>query len=144
MYSVIFTNLMCCCSFSNILDAYCDAMHTGWFRDGQTTARGPSTARWEAQCGPRKVSKMLKKIGFEKHLRIISMFASSYLCEQVFSSMKLRKISVRNRLTDGHLASLLRVTASQLEPEYENYWTLNRSSTCHTLHYTKEQKNLDT
>jgi hypothetical protein len=33
--------------------------------------------------------------------------------------MKLRKSSVRNKLTDGHLASLLRVTASQLEPEYE-------------------------
>jgi hypothetical protein len=43
-----------------------------------------TTARWEAECGPRKVSKMLKKWGFEKHLRIISMFASSYLCEQVF------------------------------------------------------------
>jgi hypothetical protein len=51
--------------------------------------------------------------------RIMSMFASSYLCEKVFSSMKLRKSSVRNRLTDGNLASLLRVTASQLEPEYE-------------------------
>jgi hypothetical protein len=31
--------------------------------------------------------------------------------------MKLRKSSVRNILTDGHLASLLTVTASQLEPE---------------------------
>jgi hypothetical protein len=71
------------------------------------------------------------------------MSASSYLSEQVFSNTKLRKSSVRNRLTDGHLASLLRVTASQLEPEYENYWTLNRSSTCHTFH-TKEQKKLET
>jgi 17beta-estradiol 17-dehydrogenase/3beta-hydroxysteroid 3-dehydrogenase/mitotic-spindle organizing protein 1 len=51
--------------------------------------------------------------------RIMSMFASSYMCEQVFSSMKLRKSNVRNRLTDDHLASLLRVTASQLEPEYK-------------------------
>jgi hypothetical protein len=82
---------------------------------------------------------MLKKIGFEKLLRIMSMFASSYLYEQVFSGMKLQKSNVRNRLTDGHLASLLRVTTSQPEPEYENYWTLDRSSTCHTLHYTKEQ-----
>jgi hypothetical protein len=36
--------------------------------DEQTTARGPSTARWEAQCGPRNVSKMLKNWGFENHL----------------------------------------------------------------------------
>jgi hypothetical protein len=73
-----------------------------------------------------------KKIGFEKHLRIMSMFASSYLWEQVFSSMKLRKSSVRNRLTDGHLASLLRVTASQLEPEYEKL--LDTQSQFHLSH----------
>jgi hypothetical protein len=62
----------------------------------------------------------------------MSMFASSYLCEQVFSSMKLRKSSVRNRLTDGHLASLLRVTASQLEPEYEKL--LDTQSQFHLSH----------
>jgi hypothetical protein len=62
----------------------------------------------------------------------MSMFASSYLCEQVFSGMKLRKSSVRNRLTDGHLASLLRVTASQLEPEYEKL--LDTQSQFHLSH----------
>jgi hypothetical protein len=60
------------------------------------------------------------------------MFVSSYLCEQVFSSMKLRKSSVRNRLTDGHLASLLRVTTSQLEPEYEKL--LDTQSQFHLSH----------
>jgi hypothetical protein len=70
----------------------------------------------------------------------MSMFASSYLCEQVFSSMKLRKSSVRNRLTDGHLASLLRVTASQLEPEYEKLLdTRSQFHLSHTPLY-KEQK----
>jgi hypothetical protein len=51
---------------------------------------------------------------------------------QVFSSMKLRKSSVRNRLTDGHLASLLRVTASQLEPECEKL--LDTQSQFHLSH----------
>jgi hypothetical protein len=47
--------------------------------------------------------------------------------------MKLRKSSVtRNRLTDGHLASLLRVTASQLEPEYEKL--LDTQSQFHLSH----------
>jgi hypothetical protein len=35
-------------------------------------------------------------------------------------------------LTDGHLASLLRVTASQLEPEYEKL--LNTQSQFHLSH----------
>jgi hypothetical protein len=44
----------------------CPSVWTVNSRDEQTTARGPSTARWEAQCGPRKVSKMLKKMRFRK------------------------------------------------------------------------------
>jgi hypothetical protein len=50
------------------IELLCVSLHTHFIynRDGQTTARGPSTARWEAQCGPRKVSKMLKKMRFRK------------------------------------------------------------------------------
>jgi hypothetical protein len=46
--------------------------------------------------------------------------------------MKLPKSSVRNRLTDGHIASLLRVTASQPEPEYEKL--LDTQSQFHLSH----------
>ncbi|CAG4999326.1 unnamed protein product [Parnassius apollo] len=52
--------------------------------------------------------------------KIMAMFASSYVCEQTFSTMKLRKNSIRNRLTDEHLFALLKVTSSQLEPAFEN------------------------
>ena len=45
--------------------------------------------------------------------KVIAMFASSYICKQVFYAMKLRKKSVRNRLTDNHLASLLWISSSQ-------------------------------
>lgn len=64
--------------------------------------------------------------------KIIAMFASSYICEQVFSTMKLRKNSVRNRLTDHHLASLLRISSSQFLPDYEQL--LEAQSQFHLSH----------
>lgn len=64
--------------------------------------------------------------------KITAMFASSYVCEQVFSTMKLRKSSVRNRLTDDHLASLLRVSSSQLQPNFETL--LETQSQFHSSH----------
>ncbi|GFT86984.1 proteinral transcription factor ii-i repeat domain-containing protein 2a [Nephila pilipes] len=42
------------------------------------------------------------------------------ICEQTFSTMKLRKNSIRNRLTDEHLFALLKVASSQLKPAFEN------------------------
>ncbi|XP_063322782.1 general transcription factor II-I repeat domain-containing protein 2-like [Pelmatolapia mariae] len=43
----------------------------------------------------------------------ISMFGSTYLCEQLFSLMKLSKTSHRSRLTDKHLDSILRTSSAQ-------------------------------
>lgn len=51
--------------------------------------------------------------------KMIAIFGSSYVCEQVFSTMKLRKSSVRNRLTDSHLGSILRISSSQIEPNFD-------------------------
>lgn len=51
--------------------------------------------------------------------KIMAMFATSYLCEQTFSIMKMRKNCLRNRLTDDHLFSLLKVSTSQMEPVYD-------------------------
>lgn len=64
--------------------------------------------------------------------KIIAMFASSYICEQVFSTMKLRKNSVKNRLTDDHLASLMRISSSQFLPNYEQL--LEAQSQFHLSH----------
>jgi hypothetical protein len=58
MYSVICTNLMCCCSFSNMLAAYCDVMHTGWFigcRSEQLQTAPPPTQRLAVRRYCRKV-----------------------------------------------------------------------------------------
>ncbi|KAL4009366.1 hypothetical protein ACER0C_003218 [Sarotherodon galilaeus] len=43
----------------------------------------------------------------------LSMFGSTYLCEQLFSLMKLNKTSHRSRLTDKHLDSILRISSAQ-------------------------------
>ncbi|GBN26804.1 General transcription factor II-I repeat domain-containing protein 2A [Araneus ventricosus] len=67
--------------------------------------------------------KSLSKVSFP-HLishaqKISAMFASSYICEQVFSTMNLRKNYFRSRLTDEHVASFLRISSSHFEPQYK-------------------------
>ncbi|GFU37562.1 dimer_Tnp_hAT domain-containing protein [Nephila pilipes] len=52
--------------------------------------------------------------------KVMAIFASSYVCEQTFSTMKLRENSIRNRLTEEHLFSLLKVASTQVEPAFEN------------------------
>jgi hypothetical protein len=52
--------------------------------------------------------------------KIKSMFSSTYLCEQLFSLMNSNKSSVRSRLTDIHLNSVLKVASSNnISPEIE-------------------------
>ncbi|XP_045442552.1 general transcription factor II-I repeat domain-containing protein 2-like [Pipistrellus kuhlii] len=49
---------------------------------------------------------------------IISMFGSTYLCEQLFTVMKGNKSPVRSRISDVHLGSVLKViTANKISPE---------------------------
>ncbi|GBO24227.1 General transcription factor II-I repeat domain-containing protein 2A [Araneus ventricosus] len=67
--------------------------------------------------------KSLSKVSFPNLIshaqKISAMFASSYICEQVFSTMNLRKNYFRSRLTDEHLASFLRISTSHFEPQYK-------------------------
>lgn len=52
--------------------------------------------------------------------RIMSMFGSTYSCEQMFSIMNLNKTSHRSRLTDQHLVSVLKVaTAKDIKPRID-------------------------
>ena len=45
--------------------------------------------------------------------QLLSMFGSTYLCEQLLSSMKMTKTSHRIRLTDEHLRSIMKVASAQ-------------------------------
>ncbi|KFD62881.1 hypothetical protein M514_24921 [Trichuris suis] len=50
--------------------------------------------------------------------RIMAMFGSIYVCEQLFSFMRSTKTSQRTRLTDQHLSSLIKVgTAQTFQPD---------------------------
>ena len=49
--------------------------------------------------------------------RMLSLFGSTYLCEQTFSIMNLNKTRVRSRLTDAHLRDILRISTSALKPD---------------------------
>jgi len=68
--------------------------------------------------------RALPKAEFPKMIahaqKIMAMFASSFVSERTFSTTKLRKNSIRNRLTDEHLFALLKVASSQLEPAFQN------------------------
>jgi hypothetical protein len=51
---------------------------------------------------------------FEKFTtRIMAMFGSTYVCEQLFSFVKSTKTSQRTWLTDQHLSSLIKVGTAQ-------------------------------
>lgn len=50
--------------------------------------------------------------------QILSYFGSTYLCEQLFSFMKLNKTTYRSRLTDKNLSSIMKIVCSQsLKPD---------------------------
>uniref|UniRef100_A0A8D8YPU5 General transcription factor II-I repeat domain-containing protein 2A n=1 Tax=Cacopsylla melanoneura TaxID=428564 RepID=A0A8D8YPU5_9HEMI len=49
-------------------------------------------------------------------LRISSLFGSTYICEQLFSQMKITKSKIRTRLSDGHLENSLRIATTKLQP----------------------------
>ena len=53
--------------------------------------------------------------------RIIAMFASAYVCEQFFSSMRFNKSALRSRVTDEHLQATLRLLSSdEFKPNIED------------------------
>lgn len=53
--------------------------------------------------------------------RILAMFGSTYLCEQLFSLMKNNRNPERSRLTDQHLSSILKIASAQhIQPNFDN------------------------
>ena len=56
----------------------------------------------------------LKKIA----RKMFVLFASTYICEQTFSIMKVNKSKTRSLLTDSNLQSVLRISTSNLTPNF--------------------------
>ncbi|KAM3850917.1 general transcription factor II-I repeat domain-containing protein 2A-like [Vipera latastei] len=62
--------------------------------------------------------------------RMLSMFGSTYLCEQLFSVMRVNKSAHRSQLTDAHLHSILRVSTTQnLSPNVDELVARKRCQT---------------
>ena len=55
----------------------------------------------------------------ENAKRMISIFGSTYVCEQLLSNMKFTKSKLRTKLTDSHLDGILRLTTSSLKPNIQ-------------------------
>ncbi|KAG2466528.1 GT2D2 protein, partial [Polypterus senegalus] len=47
----------------------------------------------------------------------LSLFGSTYLCEQTFSVLNLNKNRLRSRLSDSHLRDILRMSTTALEAD---------------------------
>ena len=52
--------------------------------------------------------------------KVLCMFGTTYLCEQVFAVMNINKTKLRSRLTHAHLNDILKVAAAQdLTPDID-------------------------
>lgn len=49
--------------------------------------------------------------------RMISLFGSTYICEQTFSLVTLNKSRMRTKMTDSHLHDVLRVSTTKFTPD---------------------------
>lgn len=59
--------------------------------------------------------------------KIMCLFGSTYMCEKLFSTLNANKSKYRSRLTDAHLAAILKVsTAESLRPNINRLTELKR------------------
>ncbi|KAK3797580.1 hypothetical protein RRG08_054608 [Elysia crispata] len=52
-------------------------------------------------------------------MKLLVLFGSTYICEQTFLIMNINKTKLRSNLTDVHLQSLLRISTSNMLPEFK-------------------------
>ena len=51
--------------------------------------------------------------------KMFVLFASTYICEQTFSVLKVNKSKNRSVITDSNLHSVLRISTSHLSPDFD-------------------------
>jgi len=65
-------------------------------------------------------------------LLFISLFGSTYCCEQLFSRMKNIKTKARSSLLrDGHISSILRISTSTLQADIDHLYQQNQCQVSH-------------
>ncbi|KAG6926376.1 GTF2I repeat domain containing 2 [Chelydra serpentina] len=68
----------------------------------------------------------------EVALKTFSIFGSTYICEQTFSIMSMNKNKQRSSLADNHLEDIMKISTSNMAPEYNKLVAENR---CNISHY---------
>lgn len=63
--------------------------------------------------------------------KMMSLFGSTYVCEQLFSRIKHVKSKNRTRITDSHLENSLRIATSKIRPDIEK---LVKNKQCQKSH----------
>lgn len=51
--------------------------------------------------------------------KMFVLFGSTYICEQTFSVIRFNKSRYRSSLTDDHLSALLRISISDIQPDFD-------------------------
>ena len=52
--------------------------------------------------------------------RIMCQFGSTYICEQVFSILNLKKNNLRKKITDDHLGGTIRIATTKVIPNLQS------------------------
>ena len=52
-------------------------------------------------------------------IAVLTMFGSTYACEQSFSHLKNIKTNLRSRLTDGSLNACMKLNLTKYQPDYK-------------------------
>ncbi|CAM4581205.1 unnamed protein product [Lepidochelys kempii] len=67
----------------------------------------------------------------EVALKTFGVFGSTYICEQTFSIMNMNKNKQRSSLTDDHLEDIVKISTSNMTPEYNKLVAEKRCTISH-------------
>jgi len=77
----------------------------------------------------------------KKHAReMMSIFSSTYLCEQTFSKMKYVKSKYRTNLSDEHLQATLLIGTTKFDANYQDILKNKQFQTSHLVTYSYHNK----
>ena len=90
-----------------LIDLQCDSTLKEKFQS-------ESTDKFYASLNESKFANLRKMA-----MKLLVLFGSTYICEQTFSTMNINKTKLRSNLTDVHVQSLLRISTSDMQPEFK-------------------------
>ena len=94
-----------------LIDLQCDSTLKEKFQS-------ESTDKFYASLNESKFANLRKMA-----MKLLVLFGSTYICEQTFSTMNINKIDLRSNLTDVRVQSLLRISTSDMQPEFKQLLT---------------------